>query len=71
MTWHSLFRKGQHNGIKMLSLSIGLALGVILIAQRSGQDRNVIGQPIPMEYDSKGPALRADVPARQSGRTGK
>ena len=55
MTWHSLFRQGQHNGLKMPSLSIGLALGVILIIQRSGQGRNVIGQPIPMEYDSKGP----------------
>ncbi len=52
MAWRSLFRKGRHNGIKILALSIGLALGVILSAQRSGQGRNVIGQPIPMECAS-------------------
>lgn len=33
MAWRSLFRKGRHNGIKILALSIGLALGVILIAK--------------------------------------
>ena len=33
MAWRSLFRKGRHNGIKILALSIGLALGIILIAK--------------------------------------
>ncbi len=33
LAWRSLPRRGRHNGIKILSLSIGLALGMILIAK--------------------------------------
>ena len=29
----SLFRKGRHNGIKILSLGVGLAMGLVLIAK--------------------------------------
>lgn len=33
MAWRSLFKKGRHNGMKIISLGVGLAVGLILIAK--------------------------------------
>lgn len=33
IAWRSLFKKGRHNGMKIISLGIGLAVGLILIAK--------------------------------------
>lgn len=33
MAWRSLFKKGRHNGMKIVSLGVGLAVGLILIAK--------------------------------------
>ncbi|MCC8132617.1 MAG: hypothetical protein LIP04_02750 [Tannerellaceae bacterium] len=33
MAFRSLFKKGRNNGIKMLSLGVGLAMGLVLISK--------------------------------------
>lgn len=33
LAWRSLFNRSRHNGIKILSLGVGLALGLMLIAK--------------------------------------
>ena len=33
IAFRSLFKKGRHNGIKIISLGVGLAMGLVLIAK--------------------------------------
>ena len=33
MAFRSLFKKGRNNGIKILALAVGLAMGLVLVAK--------------------------------------